>query len=277
MCRLLGYLGQPLRPEQLIYRPEHSLIVQSYQPQEMTAGLLNADGFGLGWFDQGHQPSPYLYKNVLPIWSDINLPHLSRYIQSSCFVSYVRSATPPLAVDLTNCQPFTEEGLLFVHNGFINNFRTTLYRPLRNLLSDASYQFIHGTTDSEHIFALILDNLRRSRQASQGDGDGAKKTSLGEALEASLLTLAELARQHNTYFSANILLADGQRIVACRYASRQPEPSLYWLADSERCPGGVIVASEPLFTDPQWQACPPQSILAINSPEAIAVKVLADQ
>ncbi|BAM53989.1 MULTISPECIES: ergothioneine biosynthesis protein EgtC [unclassified Synechocystis] len=275
MCRLLGYLGQPLRPEQLIYRPEHSLIVQSYQPQEMTAGLLNADGFGLGWFDQESLPNPYLYKNVLPIWSDINLPHLSRYIQSSCFVSYVRSATPPLAVDLTNCQPFTEEGLLFVHNGFINNFRTTLYRPLRNLLSDASYQFIHGTTDSEHIFALILDNLRRLRQTSPGDSDWAK-TSLGKALEASLLTLVELARQHDTFFSANILLADGQRIVACRYASRQPEPSLYWLANSERCPGGVIVASEPLFADQKWQACPSQSILVINSPEAIAVKVLAN-
>ncbi|AIE74833.1 MULTISPECIES: ergothioneine biosynthesis protein EgtC [unclassified Synechocystis] len=272
MCRLLGYLGQPLRPEQLIYRPEHSLIVQSYQPQEMTAGLLNADGFGLGWFDQESLPNPYLYKNVLPIWSDINLPHLSRYIQSGCFVSYVRSATPPLAVDLTNCQPFTEEGLLFVHNGFINNFRTTLYRPLRNLLSDASYQFIHGTTDSEHIFALILDNLRHLRQ---GDLNGSE-VSLDKALEVSLLTLSALARQHNTYFSANIILADGQRIVACRYASRQPEPTLYWLADGKRCPGGVIIASEPLFADSQWQACPPQSILAIDGPGAIAVKVLAD-
>jgi len=262
MCRLLGYLGQPLQPEQLIYRPEHSLIVQSYQPQEMTAGLLNADGFGLGWFDQASQPMPYLYKNILPIWSDINLPHLSRYINSGCFVGYVRSATPPLAVDLTNCQPFTEERLLFVHNGFINNFRSTLYRPLRNLLSDASYQFIHGTTDSEHIFALILDNLRRSPEKN-----------LGEALEVTLVTLTQLAQQYHTHFSANILLGDGHQIVACRYASRAPEPTLYWLASGDRFPGGVIVASEPLFDGP-WQACPPQSILEIKSPEEITVRVL---
>lgn len=260
MCRLLGYLGQPLQPEKLIYQPEHSLIVQSYQPQQMTAGLLNADGFGLGWFDQ--EAEPYLYKNVLPIWSDINLPHLSRYIRSGCFLGYVRSATPPLAVDLTNCQPFTEKQLLFVHNGFINNFRSTLYRPIRNLLSDESYQFIHGTTDSEHIFALILDNLR-----------GSPKATLGEALETTLLTLTHLAQEHRTYFSANILLGDGEQIVACRYASRQPEPSLYWLASNNQYSGGVIVASEPLFDGP-WQACPPQSILQIKGPEAISVKIL---
>jgi glutamine amidotransferase len=236
----------------------------------MTAGLLNADGFGLGWFDQDFPPKPYLYKNVLPIWSDINLPHLSRYIRSGCFLGYVRSATPPLAVDLTNCQPFTEQGLLFVHNGFINNFRSTLYRPIRNLLSDASYQFIHGTTDSEHIFALILDHLRRS---SRDPLSGAPTVTLGEALEETLLTLTQLANQYQTSFSANILLGDGRQIVACRYASQPPEPSLYWLASSDNCPGGVIVASEPLFDD-QWQVCPPQSILQITGTEEITVKIL---
>ncbi|MEY2985248.1 MAG: hypothetical protein RLZZ568_1865 [Cyanobacteriota bacterium] len=252
MCRLLGYLGKSLQPEQLIYQPAHSLIVQSYQPQQMTAGLLNADGFGLGWFDQAADPQPYLYKNILPIWSDINLPHLSRYIHSNCFVGYVRSATPPLVVDLTNCQPFTEQKLLFVHNGFIHNFRTTLYRPLRNLLSDESYQQIHGTTDSEHIFALILDTLR-----------AAPELTLAQALAQSLTILTDLARQFKTYFSANILLADGKQIVACRYANRQPEPSLYWLANSSSCPDGVIIASEPLFED-HWQTCPTQSILEIQ-------------
>ncbi|MFN9176461.1 MAG: ergothioneine biosynthesis protein EgtC [Synechocystis sp.] len=264
MCRLLGYLGKPLQPEQLIYQPDHSLIVQSYQPQQMTAGLLNADGFGLGWFDQALDPQPYLYKNILPIWSDINLPHLSRYIHSGCFVGYVRSATPPLVVDLTNCQPFTEQKLLFVHNGFIHNFRTTLYRPLRNLLSDQSYQQIHGTTDSEHIFALILDTIRRSPDLT-----------LAQALAAALRILTDLAQQFNTYFSANILLSDGKQMVACRYANREPEPTLYWLANSEHCPDGVIIASEPLFED-QWQACPVQSLLEIHSPDQIQLHRLTN-
>lgn len=255
MCRLLGYLGEPRQPDTLIYHPDHSLVVQSYQPRQMTAGLLNADGFGLGWFDQAIDSPPYLYKNILPIWSDINLPFLSRYIHSGCFVGYVRSATPPLAVDFTNCQPFSEQRLLYVHNGFIEHFRTTLYRPLRNLLSDQSYLQIHGTTDSEHIFALIVDTLRRSPDLS-----------LASALAVALGTLTDLAKTFNVYFSANILLADGKQLVACRYASREPEPSLYWLAKGVGCPDGVIIASEPLFED-QWQAFPAHSLLEVQSPD----------
>ena len=49
MCRLLAYLGEPIPLEELIFKPEHSLVVQSYQPKELEFALLNADGFGLGW------------------------------------------------------------------------------------------------------------------------------------------------------------------------------------------------------------------------------------
>jgi len=252
MCRLLGYLGAPISLEKLLYQPEHSLIVQSYQPKEMTAGLLNADGFGVGWYDERRGQEPFLSKTILPIWSDINLPYLSRYAESGCFLGYVRSATPPLAVDLTNCQPFSHQQLLFIHNGFINHFRTSLYRPIRNLLSDESYQFIHGTTDSEHIFALLLNFLQQS-----------PRLSLAEALKATLLTLTHLAKAQHTYFSANIIVSDGQHLVASRYANRQPIPSLYWLGSTGELAPGVIVASEPLFDGP-WQACPPHSLLQIN-------------
>ncbi len=123
MCRLLGYLGSKIQLNQLLYEPKHSLVVQSYQPQEMTSGLLNADGFGIGWYHPAKETTPYTYKNILPIWSDINLSQISRYIESNCILGYVRSATPPSSVDLSNCQPFTQDQLLFIHNGFIGNFR----------------------------------------------------------------------------------------------------------------------------------------------------------
>ena len=46
MCRLLAYLGPPIRLDRLIVEPEHSLVEQSYKPREMTSGHVNADGFG---------------------------------------------------------------------------------------------------------------------------------------------------------------------------------------------------------------------------------------
>lgn len=257
MCRLLGYLGNPIQLDQLLTQAEHSLIAQSYQPLEMTAGLLNADGFGIGWYDLEKATKPYIYKNTVPIWNDINLPHIGRYVESGCWLGYVRSATPPLAIDLTNCQPFTHGQILFIHNGFINHFRKTLYRPIRNLLNDESYQFIHGTTDSEHIFALIINELGNNPQLS-----------LAMALEKTLHTLIDLAIQKHTYFSANIILSDGQQLVACRYANREPIPTLYWLAGDERYPDGIIIASEPLFTG-DWQAIAPKSLVQISATQGI--------
>ena len=160
MCRLLAYIGEPIQGDRLLLQPEHSLEVQSYRPKEMTAGLLNADGFGVGWYHPKKDDLPYTYKSLLPIWSDVNLPQISRYLESHCVLAYVRSATPGLPVDLGNCQPFVEQKISFVHNGYINNFRQTLYRPIRAYLNDYLYQNVHGTTDSEHIFALILNHYK---------------------------------------------------------------------------------------------------------------------
>ena len=251
MCRLLGYLGKTIELNKLLYKPEHSLIVQSYQPKEMEEAILNADGFGVGWYNDRKIADPYRYRNIQPIWSDRNLPSISRYVESKCVLSYVRSATPGLAVDLSNCQPFTSDRILFIHNGFIKNFRKTLYRSIRNCLNDYTYELIQGTTDSEHIFALIIDRLQQNGE-----------TSLKTALTNALSKLTYLANSR-IYFSANVILSDGKQIVASRYSSRSPSPSLYWLRDDPNYPEGVIIASEPLF-DGNWKSCPDNSIISVG-------------
>jgi ergothioneine biosynthesis protein EgtC len=259
MCRLLGYLGSPILLNYLLNKPEHSLIVQSYQPREMTAGLLNADGFGIGWYHAKKDTNPFTYKNTLPIWNDINLPNLSRYIESNCIIANVRSATPGLAVDLNNCHPFDYEQLLFTHNGFIENFRQTLYRPMRERLSDRAYQSIKGSTDSEHIFALLIDELEASVDSNLEIG-----------LHKTLLSLDLLARSQWVTVSANVIISDGHRLVGCRFAHNTATPSLYWLRDDPNFPDAVLLASEPLFQG-NWIACPERSILTVG--EDLDVKI----
>ena len=278
MCRLLGYLGASVQLDRLLEKPEHSLIVQSYQPREMTAGLLNADGFGLGWYHPQKQAHPYTYKNVLPIWSDINLPQLSRYIESNCVLGYVRSATPGLSVDLLNCQPFTQENLLFIHNGYIDNFRQTLYRPIRNSLKDGIYQAIHGTTDSEHIFALILNQWQIQPDIS-----------LKEAVTNALKQLDKLAISYNANFSANIILGNGKEMVACRYSNRQSSPTLYYTQDNifdldplkktlsnrkKVSSNFVLIASEPMFAG-NWNSCPQKSIITVEENLDISINSIS--
>ncbi|MEM9266984.1 MAG: ergothioneine biosynthesis protein EgtC [Cyanobacteria bacterium P01_F01_bin.13] len=248
MCRLLAYLGEPIALESLIIKPEHSLVVQSYQPKELQIALLNADGFGLGW----HHPEdsaadPFIYRNVLPIWNDANLPHLCRYVHARSFVANIRSATPGLPVDFSNCQPFRHGQLLFVHNGWIDHFRRTLYRPIRDLIGDVAYQNIYGLTDSEHIFALITHLLELDSQLT-----------LLAALEQAIEMIQTLANKDGVRVSGVIVLSDGQRLVAVRFDNQATAPSFYWL----RRPEGIILASEPLFSG-NWESLPQEHSLTV--------------
>lgn len=252
MCRLLGYLGAPIQLDSLLDKPEHSLIVQSYQPQEMTSGVVNADGFGIGWYRPQSEENPFIYKNILPIWSDINLPYLSRYIKSSCILANVRSATVGQAVDLSNCHPFSNQKILFTHNGFIENFRQSLYRPICDRLSDPVYNSIKGSTDSEHIFGLFLENLQNFPSLP-----------LEQILQKTLSNLIELAQPDQVAISANIILSDGHHLIASRFAVNTQPPSLYWIKNPLQFPQGVIIASEALFSG-TWNQFTENSILAIG-------------
>ena len=252
MCRLLGYLGPTVTLDRLLIKPEHSLIEQSYQPRETETALLNADGFGLGWYHPQRSCEPFVYRNTLPIWNDTNLPALSRYIESSCTLAYIRSATIGQAISIDNCQPFQHRQILFVHNGFIENFRQSLYRPLRDRLCDVAYQSIHGSTDSEHIFALLVHQLETQPHLS-----------LAEALYQTLQQLAELSQQHRIRTLANVVVSDGQQLVFARFATSEPQPSLYWLRDDPLLPESVLVVSEPLFAA-DWQPCQPSMLLQVS-------------
>lgn len=260
MCRLLGYLGDSIQLDRILFEPEHSLIVQSYKPNEMTAGLLNADGFGIGWYDTQKDSLPYAYKNLLPIWNDANLPQLGRYIQSKCYLGYVRSATSSLSVDMINCQPFSYQNLLFIHNGYIDDFRQTLYRPIRNNLNDFVYQRIEGTTDSEHIFALIVNELEENHGIS-----------LKQALYNAVGKLKTLSQPNNIGFSANIVLSNGKELTACRYSNREISPTLYYIKENiPYSSNAVMIASEPMFAG-DWLSFPDHSIIGVQENLEISI------
>jgi ergothioneine biosynthesis protein EgtC len=252
MCRLLAYIGTPVNLEPLLYKPEHSLIVQSYQPREMLSGVVNADGYGVAWYDLKKGLEPFIYKNTLPIWNDVNLPSISRYIESNNILAYVRSATLGQALDMSNSQPFQYKNLSFIHNGRIDKFKKTLYRPIRSQLSDEIYNWIGGSTDSEHFFAMILNKLTTNPDKT-----------IEQAVHATLLELQEMAPSYDTYALANLVISDGKRLVASRYATKLPAPSLYWTKNDPSFPTSVIIASEPLFTG-NWQTVGENSIISVG-------------
>lgn len=253
MCRILGYLGPQISIDQLILKPEHSMWVQSYSPKELRTAILNGDGFGFGWHGAQAAEKPYVYRNVLPMWNDRSLDDLCRYIRSHSFVVNLRSATAQMPIDISNCQPFTYGNLLFVHNGYIQNFFDTLYRPMREILCDTAYRSIKGLTDSEHIFALLIHHLE-----TQPGID------LAEALLQTIQLTAKLANEANVRLAANIMLSTGNRLIALRYDNQQKAPSLYLLKNSERFPNSVILSSEGLF-EADWQPYNQGELVSIDN------------
>ncbi len=260
MCRILGYLGPAVSIDRLILKPEHSLLNQSYQPQEMKSAILNGDGFGFGWYSE---PStvvpPFIYRNPLPMWNDRNLDDLCRYVSTSSLLVNVRSATDKMPAEMSNCQPFAHGQMLFVHNGLVENFYQSLYRPIREQLCDVAYRSIKGQTDSEHIFALLVHYVE-----TRPDID------LAEALRITVQQIADMANKAGVHVSVNIILSVGDRLIALRYDNQEKPPSFYLLKNAKQFPSSVIIASEPLFED-NWQPYAPSELIVVDANLNVAV------
>jgi ergothioneine biosynthesis protein EgtC len=254
MCRFVAYLGPAIPLARVVSETEHSLIVQSYRPLEMTSGVVNADGFGVGWYNRALDPTPCVYTNITPIWSDRNLPGLSKHIASDCIFANVRSATPGQAVDQSNCQPFAYQQFLFMHNGYIENFRATLMRPIRETLRDEYYRAVGGTTDSEHIFALLLNFLHSETITAD---------TLSEALRVTIRQLHAWARAQQLHVALNLAVTNGEYLVIARFSTSTPAPSLYYQQRSALFPDATVIASERLSPQAEWSTVPENCILVV--------------
>lgn len=252
MCRLAAYLGPAASLEQFLLRPEHSLVKQSWTPKEMQGAVLNADGFGIGWHDDHGRPAAY--RNVLPIWADLNLPHLGRSLRRELWLAAVRSATEGFASGHANTQPFFDEELIFLHNGFLEDFAERHRPRIRRWLEPAVEAHIHGNTDSEYLFAVLRQLLRQEPELS-----------LEQLMLRLCQQLADWAEDSPALL--NILVSDGRRIYALRHALGRDCPSLYYTTDDETFPGAQLVASEPLVAGGYWHAVPPHHLLVLDPEE----------
>ncbi len=244
MCRWLAYWGPPLFMEDLVTKPDHSLIHQSLHAAEAKSET-NGDGFGIGWY--GERPEPGLYREILPAWNDDNLKHLSAQIRSRLFFAHVRASTGT-STTRSNCHPFTYGRWLFMHNGQIGGY-AKIRRKLEQMLPDSLYCGRQGTTDSELIFLLALS------VGLDNDPIGAMRESL--SLVEREMTAAGV--EDPLRFTA--ALSDGTRLIAFRYSSDPHAPTLYHTGSGS---GALTVVSEPLDTDrARWTAVPTQHVLSI--------------
>jgi glutamine amidotransferase len=117
MCRHLGWLGGDVSVSSLMLDPPHGLRTQSYAPRRQKHGLLNADGWGVGFFDGA---TPRRWRSTAPLWGDVSFDSVAPALRSRCVVAAVRSATVGMPIEAGATAPFTDGGWLLSHNGAID-------------------------------------------------------------------------------------------------------------------------------------------------------------
>lgn len=159
MCRVLAYLGSQIPLENLLYKPDSSLLKQAYQPQMLQ--MLNLAGFGMmAWDATSHLPEiPYRYTTTeLPVF-DANLRNLSAKLRPRCVLAHVRGVpyNERVHVSRQNLHPFHYEGtpLALAHNGDLAQFDAYKF-TLAEHVRPAIRAKVRGSTDSEWIYALLL-------------------------------------------------------------------------------------------------------------------------
>jgi predicted glutamine amidotransferase len=214
MCRWLAYSGSPVLLEDLLYKPEHSLIVQSMH-STMGAETTNGDGFGVGWY--GTRDTPGVFRSTEPAWNDWNLRDLAGHITSPRVFAHIRAAIGS-PVQQTNCHPFRHGRWLWMHNGFINGF-AVLKRDLAMAVDPSLFAGISGTTDTELLLFLALSfGLEEDPPA---------------AVARAVGLVEETARRHDVAFPVQMTVAttDGETTWAFRYSSEGRSRTLYHNTD----------------------------------------------
>jgi len=245
MCRHFAYLGPTVPLEHLVLAPPAGLVRQSYAPRRQRHGLLNADGFGLGWYSPGGPP-PIRYRRATPIWSDANLPDLIRPVRTRAALGAVRSASPGNPVTETATAPFTAGRWLFSHNGVLPDWPVAAAELAAELpwSAIARQQIL---IDSTLLWALLLRRL--------------------EAGVEEVAAVAEVTARARLLPGArvNLLLHTGELIVATAAGD-----TLFYRhgeqPDSDgRVASGVIVASEPFDDADGWVEVPDDHLLTATA------------
>ncbi len=217
MCRHFAWIGHARTLHDLFFAPRYGLLQQARVPRWQRAGLVNKDGFGVGWFPLGHGTTER-YRTAIPIWDDGIFPSLAREVVASCVLGAVRAASPGMPIEENANAPFSNGRYLLSLNGHLN--------------VDSARSLLDGDREPESACdAALLATLLWQRLDVRPE--------LTDAVIGLLRDIGEL----DPGACLNMLATDGAQIVATAWG----ETLCY-----QKKAGGILVASEPHDEDDGW-------------------------
>lgn len=280
MCRLMAYKGTPIVIDKLLYQPKNSLVNQSINAREIEEPL-NGDGFGIGWYVPEFNNEPATFVSVGPAWSNRNLRNLAPKIKTECMIAHVRAASVG-EVSESNCHPFQYKNLLMAHNGGVEEF-SKIKRKIREPLTDEMYNWIKGQTDSEHLYAYLVNTLLTQHKTIGVD-------EVVDSFEKTFTFVKKLMADADIKEPAylNMVMTNGLFIVGTRWVSDpewdaltlyHSEGSRYVVENGEtrmEAPEdddhAVLVVSEKLTDDANWTMIPNNHFVIVEQSLNVRVK-----
>ncbi len=269
----MAYLGSPVVIDKLLYQPKNSLVNQSINAKELEEPL-NGDGFGIGWYARELNTEPVTFVSVHPAWSNRNLRNLAPKIKTDCLLAHVRAASVG-EVSESNCHPFQYKNILMMHNGGVEDF-PKIKRTIRTPLTDELYNWIKGQTDSEHIFAFLLNDLFKNHKLLSPDN-------VVDAFEHTFSSLKAMMAEAGITEPAylNMVVTNGLFVVGTRYVTHPgEEPLTLYHSEGSRFvvedgvthmmapeddDHAVLVVSEKLSDDKDWTLIPANHFVIVEN------------
>jgi glutamine amidotransferase len=149
MCRLYALQAtHPTRAACELLDAQNALLDQS---QKDTRGLSNPHGWGMASLADG---TAHCVRQVKPADESRRYRNQSLRLEGTTLLAHIRRATVG-SPSAANTHPFRRGSAFLIHNGHVPAFEAVRPRLLRRLDDDRKHR-IEGSTDSEHVFALLL-------------------------------------------------------------------------------------------------------------------------
>jgi len=219
-------------------------VQQSWAPRELLSGSVNADGWGVVWW-QGDVARRLA--RAEPVWFDTDLEGVLGGLEAPVAVAALRNATPGLPVSPAAVPPLVLDGCAFILNGFVPDFRRRHMRALRGELPDRLYRELRGVSDAETLFFLALAEVE----------GGAEPAAALDTVATRVFDRVRSEGGGETQLT--MLLSEGTSIAVCHRSDVERTNSLSVSVGPSVTPGGALLASEPLTEGDEWRPVPSHS------------------
>jgi glutamine amidotransferase len=289
MCRLYGLQAtHPTRAACELLDAQNALIRQSRQDQR---GLSNPHGWGMGHVADGET---HCFRQVKPASESPQYREEALRTEGTTVLAHVRRATVG-EPSRTNTHPFRHGPAMLIHNGHVPAFEA-VRKPLLEVLSKTRRRSIGGTTDSEHVLALLL-HLRDEHpeaplwqitraaveriQSWVREADPRSTVDPAD-VDTESLSHEELARM----LGLNLLWTDGSELAGSRlnrslWTLERSEPRACPICETQhaRPPEheayrASVLASERI-TDEDWTELPNGSVFSVSTEGRLRVEPMA--